>query len=214
MLVYCSVCGAIDCRPFFLHWYPALLHRFPAGRFRFDATSARWKVEVEFEEDEQDFTETECTTQEAMGQDDFAAGQDVHRLPQTRCRRLRRVPWIELDPAAPDLKRFPRFRTHCVQPLHCVVRKGDVLYLPALWYHRVAQRGLTIAVNYWHDMEFMSSCCRLFLYTVLMVRLCCAQTGYLLHPLFCFNHFFAGPNFVYTSFIREIIARDPPDNSL
>ena len=30
----------------------------------------------------------------------------------------------------------------------------DVLYLPALWYHRVAQKDVTIAVNYWHDMQF------------------------------------------------------------
>lgn len=26
--------------------------------------------------------------------------------------------------------------------------------MPALWYHRVAQKGITIAVNYWHDMQF------------------------------------------------------------
>lgn len=30
----------------------------------------------------------------------------------------------------------------------------DVLYLPALWYHRVSQKNVTIAVNYWHDMQF------------------------------------------------------------
>lgn len=26
--------------------------------------------------------------------------------------------------------------------------------MPALWYHRVSQKGLTVAVNYWHDMQF------------------------------------------------------------
>lgn len=30
----------------------------------------------------------------------------------------------------------------------------DILYLPALWYHRVSQKGPTVAVNYWHDMRF------------------------------------------------------------
>jgi hypothetical protein len=40
------------------------------------------------------------------------------------------------------------------KPLSCTVGPGEVLYLPALWYHRVAQRGETIAVNYWHDMPF------------------------------------------------------------
>jgi hypothetical protein len=40
------------------------------------------------------------------------------------------------------------------KPLSCTVGAGEVLYLPALWYHRVAQRGDTIAINYWHDMAF------------------------------------------------------------
>lgn len=30
----------------------------------------------------------------------------------------------------------------------------DILYLPSLWYHRVSQKGVTVAVNYWHDMQF------------------------------------------------------------
>lgn len=34
------------------------------------------------------------------------------------------------------------------------VSTQDILYLPALWYHRVSQKGVTIAVNYWHDMQF------------------------------------------------------------
>lgn len=35
-----------------------------------------------------------------------------------------------------------------------VVRAGETLYLPAMWLHRVSQRGLTVAVNSWYDMEF------------------------------------------------------------
>merc|ERR1712039_403022 len=34
------------------------------------------------------------------------------------------------------------------------VRPGEMLYLPAMWYHQVAQEGITIAVNYWHDMRY------------------------------------------------------------
>lgn len=34
------------------------------------------------------------------------------------------------------------------------VRAGETLYLPAMWYHRVRQRGITIAVNSWYDMTF------------------------------------------------------------
>lgn len=62
------------------------------------------------------------------------------------------VSWIPVDPACPDLSRYPLFRY--ASPVQCNVGPGDILYLPALWYHRVAQKGITIAVNYWHDMQF------------------------------------------------------------
>ncbi|CAN0008064.1 unnamed protein product, partial [Pylaiella littoralis] len=62
------------------------------------------------------------------------------------------VPWVPVDPAHPDLDKYPLFRY--ASPVHCRVGPGDILYLPALWYHRVAQKGITVAVNYWHDMQF------------------------------------------------------------
>eukprot|EP00668_Euglena_longa_P031395 GGOE01040589.1.p1 GENE.GGOE01040589.1~~GGOE01040589.1.p1 ORF type:complete len:341 (-),score=73.42 GGOE01040589.1:53-991(-) len=66
------------------------------------------------------------------------------------------VPWMPVDPDCPDLQQFPKFAF--AQPLHVVVKAGEVLYLPALWYHKVAQRGdsegKTVAVNYWFDMEY------------------------------------------------------------
>eukprot|EP00965_Chrysotila_dentata_P193875 6176016-Pleurochrysis_carterae.AAC.2 len=40
-------------------------------------------------------------------------------------------------------------------PLKVVVRAGEVLYIPAHWFHHVSQRGdaagTTIAVNFWYD---------------------------------------------------------------
>ena len=40
-------------------------------------------------------------------------------------------------------------------PVRAVVRPGEVLYLPALWWHAVSQRGgaegSTTAVNYWYE---------------------------------------------------------------
>ena len=63
------------------------------------------------------------------------------------------VPWCQVDPAIPDLTRFPKFRH--ASPLHVEVKAGETLFLPALWYHRVGSKdGLTIAVNYWYDMNF------------------------------------------------------------
>eukprot|EP00887_Chlorella_sp_A99_P000675 scaffold5.g675.t1 len=43
-------------------------------------------------------------------------------------------------------------------PLRVTVRAGEVLYLPAMWWHQVEQEedegGLVLAVNFWHDMRF------------------------------------------------------------
>lgn len=38
--------------------------------------------------------------------------------------------------------------------LEVEVHSGETLYLPAMWFHRVRQRGLTIAVNSWYDQSF------------------------------------------------------------
>ena len=38
-------------------------------------------------------------------------------------------------------------------PLRVSVHAGETLYLPAGWWHAVAQAGVTAAVNYWYDAE-------------------------------------------------------------
>lgn len=64
------------------------------------------------------------------------------------------VPWCQVDPLIPDLKKYPDF-IHA-SPIHVEVKQGETLFLPALWYHRVGSSGpdVTIAVNYWYDMKF------------------------------------------------------------
>ncbi|EFA81864.1 transcription factor jumonji [Heterostelium album PN500] len=69
------------------------------------------------------------------------------------------IPWIPVDPTLPyelNRDRFPQIdRAH---PLHVEVHEGEILYLPSLYYHRVAQsgddEGKTIAINYWFDMKY------------------------------------------------------------
>ncbi|KAK0735483.1 cupin-like domain-containing protein [Apiosordaria backusii] len=43
-------------------------------------------------------------------------------------------------------------------PVRVTLNQGDILYLPALWYHKVGQsvdkEGVCVAVNYWYDMDF------------------------------------------------------------
>lgn len=63
------------------------------------------------------------------------------------------IPWISIDPALPvNLDDYPRFKH--AQVLTVTLQRGDVLYLPALWYHRVSQTAssdpkcpLAVAIN-------------------------------------------------------------------
>jgi hypothetical protein len=41
-------------------------------------------------------------------------------------------------------------------PITITVREGEMLYLPALWFHSVTQTTETVAINYWYDMKFDS----------------------------------------------------------
>ena len=60
--------------------------------------------------------------------------------------------WLDLDPAPGHPQ--PRLVEQFAHPLHVTVRAGEVLYLPAMWLHRVSQTRLTIAVNYWYEQRF------------------------------------------------------------
>ena len=63
------------------------------------------------------------------------------------------IPWIPVDLGDMDLKKFPKLQH--VRPITVTVSAGELLYLPALWYHQVEQEddqvGRCIAVNYWYD---------------------------------------------------------------
>ena len=38
-------------------------------------------------------------------------------------------------------------------PIVIDVKAGETLYLPAGWWHHVRQSGLSIALNWWYDIE-------------------------------------------------------------
>ena len=52
------------------------------------------------------------------------------------------------------LKQYPLLQH--VKPIRVTVRAGQMLYLPALWFHQVSQSCETVAINYWYDMRFDS----------------------------------------------------------
>lgn len=66
------------------------------------------------------------------------------------------VPFATWDPDAPEENATPYSRY--AQPMRVTLDEGDMLYLPALWYHKVSQscndEGLCCAVNYWYDLDF------------------------------------------------------------
>ncbi|KAB8268618.1 cupin-like domain-containing protein [Aspergillus minisclerotigenes] len=68
------------------------------------------------------------------------------------------VPFPIWDPDRPSENTTPF--SQYAQPLRVTLNPGDMLYLPAMWYHKVSQscteedEGFVLAVNYWYDMEF------------------------------------------------------------
>ena len=69
------------------------------------------------------------------------------------------VPVPTWDPEKPDERAtaYSRF----AEPMQVTLNEGDLLYLPALWFHKVKQscgdEHFCCAVNYWYDMEFGGS---------------------------------------------------------
>ncbi|KAK4137903.1 Clavaminate synthase-like protein [Trichocladium antarcticum] len=66
------------------------------------------------------------------------------------------VPFATWDPDRPGENETEYSRL--ARPMRVTLEEGDMLYLPALWYHKVSQscspEGVCIAVNYWYDMDF------------------------------------------------------------
>ena len=67
-----------------------------------------------------------------------------------------KVPFPTWDPDKPH-ERATKF-SDLAFGMRVTLNEGDVLYLPAQWYHQVSQScnsaGVCCAVNYWYDMEF------------------------------------------------------------
>jgi hypothetical protein len=51
------------------------------------------------------------------------------------------------DPEAPDFDRFPLARQASM--IECIVHPGDMLYVPAGWYHQVRSLAFSLSANRW-----------------------------------------------------------------
>ncbi len=57
-----------------------------------------------------------------------------------------------VDPLAPDLTRYPRYEKAARLAQQVTLYPGDVIYIPALWWHHVvATQPVNMLVNYWHN---------------------------------------------------------------
>jgi hypothetical protein len=61
------------------------------------------------------------------------------------------APSSRVSVEAPDLARFPRFRAAQELSRVAELEPGDVLFLPAYWWHAVESIGLNVMLNYWWD---------------------------------------------------------------
>jgi Cupin-like domain len=59
------------------------------------------------------------------------------------------VPESVVDSSNPDYKTFPRYLKALENSEMAEVCAGDMLYLPANWWHNVSSEGLNISVNLW-----------------------------------------------------------------
>lgn len=48
-----------------------------------------------------------------------------------------------------DRDRFPLYQK--ATPFKCIVEPGDLLYIPAYWWHSLLTLQTSISVNYWYD---------------------------------------------------------------
>jgi jumonji domain-containing protein 7 len=56
-----------------------------------------------------------------------------------------------VDVDQPDLEKYPEYTK--ASALRFVVKPGDLLYLPAFWWHHVRSTGIAISVNFWWPAE-------------------------------------------------------------
>lgn len=92
-----------------------------------------------------------CATYQDMRLQPDVSLTDPLLVPQIDSPR-QEVPFPTWDPEHPN-QRASAFSKHA-RPMDIRLNEGDMLYLPALWYHKVAQvcneEGLCCSVNYWY----------------------------------------------------------------
>ncbi|CAM5421369.1 cupin-like domain-containing protein [Streptomyces avidinii] len=62
-----------------------------------------------------------------------------------------------VDLSDPDLERFPKFAQ--AEYWEAVVLPGDLLFIPAFWWHQVSAPDISVSVNYWWRADVRDCTC-------------------------------------------------------
>ncbi|MFF4383661.1 cupin-like domain-containing protein [Kitasatospora sp. NPDC001547] len=65
-----------------------------------------------------------------------------------------------VDVNAPDLEKYPRFAQ--AEYWEAVVEPGDLLFIPAFWWHQVSAPDISVSVNYWWRADVRDCACPSF----------------------------------------------------
>jgi hypothetical protein len=104
------------------------------------------------------------------------------------------TPVSMVDPAAPDLERYPRYAEAWTHAQRATLEPGDAIYLPYGWWHGVdALEPLSILVNYWWNEAPEGS-----------------GGGYdaLLHAIYAYRHLPAGERAVWRRMFEHYVFGD------
>lgn len=53
----------------------------------------------------------------------------------------------QVDPLDPDLETFPKYAK--ATPKYCIIKAGDILYIPPKWWHYVKSLSVSFSVSFW-----------------------------------------------------------------
>jgi hypothetical protein len=139
----------------------------PEPKQKVQPKKRRWVVKTGFEDGDDDDDDDIVLNKNDRAQVKSVLSMDVAPILKQEYSKEENTPayvrWIEADVAAlanPEyeihqLRNFPLLKY--AHPIHQVrVQTGELLYLPALWFHRVTQSRETIGINYWYNMKFNS----------------------------------------------------------
>jgi len=78
-----------------------------------------------------------------------------------------------VDPAAPDLARFPRFAEAMEQAWMGELAAGDAIFIPSMWWHHMqALDGFNILINDWwrRTEDWMDTPMNVLMYAIMTIR--------------------------------------------